>query len=213
MTNHKALVLTFAAALAAGALFVQAQEKPATPPATAPAKTGEVAGGQWAVAEGALAQSSDDTPALVLFGDKTWKDYTIELEAQKTEGDEGFLVAVRAKDASHLVWFNVGGWGNSRTAFEGLNSEEDKTDFGEQQTYGPFVEVVTGKWHKLKVTVAGNKVEGFLDDKSACKFDVSFNTAGEVGIGTWSTHAKFRNIKVTGSDGKVLWEGLPAVKK
>ena len=174
-----------------------------------------------AIASGALAGSARivisnnaDSPALLSFGDKTWKNYTVELEAQKTDGDEGFLIAVRMQDPQNLVWFNVGGWGNTRTAFEFADGDNGKTDFGDQQTYGDFQEVVTGKWHKIKVVVNGNKIEGFLDGKSACKFDAPSMTGGAVAVGTWSTQAKFRNIKVTSPEGKVLWEGfaVPAAK-
>ena len=185
----------------------------AAPSAAAPAAApGEVAGGEWKSADGVLTQSNDDTPALLLFGDKSWKDYTLELEAKKTDGDEGFLIPVRAKDDTHMVWFNVGGWGNTRTAFEGL-TDEGKTDWGDGQTYADFAEVQTGKWHKLKVVVSGKTVEGFLDGKSACKAATDDLPAGCVGVGTWSTEAQFRNIKVTAPDGKVLYEGTPGVAR
>jgi hypothetical protein len=195
---------------------------PATAPAAAPSPSpsaaalatapGEVAGGEWKSANGIITQTSSDTPALLLFGDKSWKDYTLELEGRKTDGDEGFLIPVRAKDDTHLVWLNVGGWGNTRTAFEGV-ADEGKTDWGDGQTYTDFVEVQTGKWHKLKIVVSGNKVEGFLDDKSACKATTDDLPTGRVGVGTWSTQAQFRNIKVTAPDGKVLYEGTPTIGK
>jgi Domain of Unknown Function (DUF1080) len=238
MKNASFIVLASSVVLFAAASFTAySYQAPATPapapaaaqpaaPATAPAAgstttpastnpaamVGEAAGGEWKSANNVVTQSNSDTPALLLFGDKTWKDYTLELEGQKTDGDEGFLIPVRAKDDVHLVWFNVGGWGNTRTAFEGV-SGEDKTDWGDGQTYSDFVEVQTGKWHKLKVVVSGKKVEGFIDGKSACKATTDDLPAGRVGVGTWSTQAKFRNIKVTAPDGKVLWEGTPTVAK
>ena len=207
-------VVAFSVVLAAGAMMAIGQDKPAaTAPATGPSSIpGDVTGGEWTSDKGVVTQTSSDTPALLLFGDKKWKDYTVELEAQKTDGDEGFLISVRASDDQNLVWFNVGGWGNTRTAFEGITNG-DKTDFGDDQTYSDFVEVQTGKWHKLKVTVLGNKIEGFLDGKSACKATATMRATGRIGIGTWSTQAKFRNIKVTAPDGKVLWEGTPSVPK
>jgi hypothetical protein len=210
--KYQAITITvLAIVVATTALLATGQDKPTTAPAAATA--GQVVGGEWKVADGIVTQTGLETPALVLFGDKTWKDYTIELEAQKTGGDEGFLIAVRAIDDQNLVWFNVGGWGNTRSAFEGISAGE-KTDFLDNQTYSPFVEVKNDKWHKLKVTVAGDKIEGFLDDVSACKATMSnVPPAGRVAIGTWSTPAKFRNIKVTAPDGKVLWEGTLAVGK
>src|SRR5690349_11335625 len=139
--RHSTLnVLAFCVVVGAVGLLAVGADKAAAPPTTGPANTpGEVSGGEWKADDGVLTQSNGDTPALILFGDATWTDYTIEVEAQKTGGDEGFLVAVRAKDAEHLVWFNVGGWANTRSAFERLG--DDKTDFGDKQTYSPFVAV------------------------------------------------------------------------
>ena len=177
-----------------------------TPAPAQPSRPALTSGGEWRLDGTSVAQSGSDTPALLLFGDHSWKDYTLELEAQKTGGDEGFLIAVRVKDAQNLVWFNVGGWGNTRTAFEFADGDNGKTDFGDQQTYGDFQEVVKDQWHKLKVVVAGNKIEGFLDGVSACKIDAPTLPQGAIAIGTWSTQARFRNIKVTSPDAKVLWE-------
>lgn len=203
-------------ACAAGALLAYADDKPAatTAPSTAPATPATNLAGEWKIAkDGTIEQSGEDQPALLLFGDKSWKNYTLELEAQKTGGAEGFLIAVRAKDADNLVWFNVGGWGNTRTAFEGI-LDSTKSDFGESQTYGDFHEVQDQKWHKLKITVAGTRIEGFLDGKSACKANASeFPEAGAVAIGTWGTQARFRNIKVTSPEGKTLWEGTLRIPK
>ena len=39
--------------------------------------------------------------------------------------------------------------------------------------------------------------------------DSAPHLAGKVGIGTWSTTARFRNLKVTSLTGDVLFEGLP----
>ena len=111
-----------------------------------------------------------------------------------------------SRTPQNLVWFNVGGWGNTRTAFEFADGDNGKTDFGDGQTYAPFKPVVTNQWHKLKIVVAGNKIEGFLDGQSACKFDAPSSPQGGVALGTWSTQAKFRNIKITGT----LWQGYTA---
>lgn len=197
-----------------GTLMAFGQDKPAATTAAAtqaaaPSRPAMIAGGEWKVAGEVVEQTSGESPALLMFGDKSWADYTIELEAQKTGGDEGFLIAVRAQSPRDLVWFNVGGWGNTRTAFEFANGDAGKTDFGDQQTYGDFQEVVTDKWHKLKVVVAGNNVDGYVDGKPACAFNAPSLKTGGVAIGTWSTQAKFRNVKVTSKDGKVLWQGAP----
>lgn len=196
----------FSVLLASG-LLVRGDDK--TPSANS---NWEVLAGGWKCQNGVLSQSKSDTPALLTFGDPAWKDCTIEVEAQKTGGDEGFLLALRVTSDSKLIWLNVGGWGNTKTAFEGIY-DGNKNDFGDKQTYSDFV-AIDDKWHTLKVTVKGNDIEGFVDGKSACKATMDDGLAtGCAALGTWSTQANFRNIKVTGADGTVLFQGLPSIGK
>jgi hypothetical protein len=47
------------------------------------------------------------------------------------------------------------------------------------------VQVKAGEWHRLKVEVKGNKMEGYLDGKKLCEItDDTFASAGKVGL--WS---------------------------
>ena len=41
-----------------------------------------------------------------------WTDYEFSLEAQKTGGNEGFLVMFRCPGPEDFYWCNLGGWGN-----------------------------------------------------------------------------------------------------
>jgi alpha-N-arabinofuranosidase len=54
-----------------------------------------------------------------------------------------------------------------------------------------------------------------LDDKTMLDFTDQTNPhlKGCVGLGTWNTKAKYRNIKVKSLDGTTLFEGLPELKK
>lgn len=45
-------------------------------------------------------------------------NYTIELDAIKDSGDEGFLIGFNVQDTKNFAWFNIGGWGNSQHAVE-----------------------------------------------------------------------------------------------
>ncbi len=36
--------------------------------------------------------------------------------------------------------------------------------------------------------------------------------SGQVGFGTYQSSYRFRNIRVTAPDGKLLWDGLPAIE-
>jgi hypothetical protein len=54
--------------------------------------------GEWLVVDGKLAQNSYSKPAFILAGDADWTHYQMEVDAQKIDGIEGFLIAFHAKD-------------------------------------------------------------------------------------------------------------------
>ncbi|HJT76177.1 MAG TPA: alpha-L-arabinofuranosidase C-terminal domain-containing protein [Gemmataceae bacterium] len=115
--------------------------------------------GQWEVVDGALRQSSNREGCMITAGDEKWTDYTYSLKARKLGGAEGFLVLVHAQDRGNYVWWNVGGWGNTRTALEFVH------DGDKSQGRSTPVTVETGRWYDIRVEVQGNKVRCFLDDK------------------------------------------------
>ncbi|MFO1489621.1 MAG: alpha-L-arabinofuranosidase C-terminal domain-containing protein [Kiritimatiellia bacterium] len=110
--------------------------------------------GKWAVADGVLAQSAGDEPAVALVGDPAWKDYTLSLKARKTGGNEGFLILFEATGGDEKGWWNIGGWGNTEHALEiaGIST--------------PHVpgKIETGRWYDIRVEVSGLDVRCFLDN-------------------------------------------------
>ena len=116
--------------------------------------------GEWRVQDGAFRQTGNGEKALALSGDPNWGDYTMTLQARKLSGDEGFLVLVHAKDEGNFVWWNIGGWGNTRSALE-------KSIGGSKSQLGPDspIKVENGRWYNIRVEVKGNLIRCFLDDK------------------------------------------------
>ena len=82
---------------------------------------------------------------------------------------------------------------------------------------GPFTKLATHtdpiaseQWHKLQVKVRGEEFQCFCDGNLIVQGRDPEYRKGRVGIRArngWA--ARFRNIKVTDPEGKVLWEGLP----
>ena len=50
--------------------------------------------------------------------DPEWHDYKVEVTAVKTGGQEGFLIGAGAKDEENYIWYNIGGWGNTKSAVQ-----------------------------------------------------------------------------------------------
>jgi alpha-N-arabinofuranosidase len=166
--------------------------------------------GRWTIEDNCLVQSKIADNVRLIFGDKGWGDYEFTLEAQKTDGSEGFLILFRVANDEDFYWYNIGGWGNVRSALE--KGVKDR-GWG---AIGPDVQnrIETGKWYQIKVRCEGAHFTVSLDGKTLLDFTDRDNPhlKGAVGVGTWSTKAKYRNIQVKSLDGKTLFEGLPKLE-
>jgi alpha-L-arabinofuranosidase len=168
----------------------------------------ENSAGRWSVEDGQVIQAGMGTNQRVMFGNPSWTDYEFTLEAQKTGGSEGFLILFRETRPEAHYWYNIGGWGNMRHQLEKARPGRGRN------AVGPATRdrIETGKWYRIRVRCEGNHTQIWLDDDQVLDYTDTRNPnlAGRVGIGTWATQAKYRNLKVTALDGKVLFEGLPA---
>ncbi|GAA1849329.1 alpha-L-arabinofuranosidase C-terminal domain-containing protein [Myceligenerans crystallogenes] len=118
--------------------------------------------GSWAVADGEYVQSSTSVEdARSLIPDayaRDWSNYTLELDARKLGGGEGFLVGFAAGAPDKFYWWNLGGWGNSRQALEraaGARQGEVAAKEGHS--------LVTGQDYHLKIVVEGRTIRMYLD--------------------------------------------------
>jgi alpha-N-arabinofuranosidase len=167
-------------------------------------------GGIWTIEGTDLIQSSLSTDVQLPFGDAGWGDYELTLEARKDGGSEGFLVPFRYADGDNFYWLNLGGWNNTQHAVEKEINGSRSTISG--TTVSGSIE--TGQWYTIRIRCQGNSLQIFLDDADIIEFTDSSSPhlAGQVGVGTWATQARYRNIQVTDLSGStVLYSGLPAI--
>jgi len=111
--------------------------------------------GDWRVQDGALRQNSLNANIRALVGDKTWTDYTYTLKARKISGQEGFIIPFLITVDDSKCWWNIGGWGNTRSAIEmdGFTAKEQAC------------RIETGRWYDIRIEVSGSSFKCFLDDK------------------------------------------------
>ena len=109
---------------------------------------------------GALRQTGlmQDCQAFVPGMD--WGDYTLTMKAKKLAGDEGFLVMFHVKDNDNWFWWNIGGWGNTRSAIERMNG-------GGKSEIGTSVpgKIETNRLYDIRVEVKSAEMRCYLDDK------------------------------------------------
>jgi predicted Ser/Thr protein kinase len=158
--------------------------------------------GDWKIEGDELVQASLFADCQLIFGDFTWKDYDFSCEAKKVGGTEGVGLLYHATGAGYSDFF-VGAYSNkvvcARCTQRGITSQLARRDGGFEKD----------RWYKLRVRLRGAHCQCFLDDELVFEHEDTKNTQGAVGFWTWTTSVRFKNIRVTAPDGKVLFEGLP----
>jgi hypothetical protein len=116
--------------------------------------------GAWEPQDGALRQTSNATDCRAIAGSPDWTDYTYSVKARKIAGAEGFLVMFHVENRDNYIWWNIGGWGNTRTAIERATN-------GGKREIGRVVpmSIETGRWYDIRIEVQGRRIRCYLDDK------------------------------------------------
>lgn len=116
--------------------------------------------GQWAVADGALRQTSNELGPRMLSTIIDTGDYTLRLKARKLGGSEGFLITFRMFDDDNWAWWNLGGWANKSHGIE-------QSILGTKSIIGATVPaaIETGRWYDIRIATEGRRVRCFLDGK------------------------------------------------
>lgn len=105
-------------------------------------------GGNWLVSNGLLHQSNVSAKGCTqVFNKEIAGGYTLELEATKNGGNEGFLVLFQMQDENNYFWWNLGGWGNTK---HGIERCINGTKTTLTQVDG---NIETGRTYSIKITV------------------------------------------------------------
>lgn len=115
-------------------------------------------GGTWQASSGVLSQTSGSTDCRDTAGSASWTDYTYTLQARKTGGGEGFLIMFHVQDHNNFIWWNIGGWGNTRTTIERARGGS-KTEIGQSSS----VTVQSNRWYDIRIEVQGTSIKCYLD--------------------------------------------------
>ena len=110
--------------------------------------------------------------SVAYFGDSRWNNYTFTVEATKTDGEEGFLIPFGVKDIDNNFFWNIGGWGNTRSVVQLIENGIKTEILG---TSSDFT-VETGKTYEIKLKVSGRLVEGYID--GVLQFSYDFTNEG-----------------------------------
>jgi serine/threonine protein kinase len=177
--------------------------------------------GKWRVEGEDLDQTdSDPSSGELLFGDAAWTDYDFSVTAKLVSTGDRFSLLFRSPDPVNAYDFAmadnpfevaVAGNGSKTCDLYARAPSRLRT----LKSYD--LRLRNGAWYVANVTVRGNRLTGSLYDTHSGTetgvFDIldDRHSRGRVGLQAAGSSVRFKHIKVTAPDGKVLWEGLPAV--
>ncbi len=129
--------------------------------------------GDWKVKKGALVNTTtnmaySNTGSVAYFGDTSWDNYTMTVEATKLEGAEGFIIPFAVQDKDDNYFWNIGGWDNTTSALQKIEAGS-KTD----KIVGTVknITIETGRTYQIKLVVNGAKVQGYIDGELYFDYD------------------------------------------
>ncbi|MBE6716599.1 MAG: hypothetical protein E7573_06740 [Ruminococcaceae bacterium] len=128
--------------------------------------------GDWKIENGVLKQKTtemayNNTGSVAYFGDETWTDYTFTVKATKTGGQEGFLIPFGVKDVENNFFWNIGGWGNTRSVVQQVENNIKTEILGTASNFT----VETGKTYEIKLEISGRTVKGYIDGVLQFEYD------------------------------------------
>ncbi|WP_144972885.1 protein kinase domain-containing protein [Bremerella volcania] len=189
-----------------------AADSKAEQPESRPAYTdrsAELAGaGAW-VNDGEEFVQAKPEPAAIYFGDPDWTDYDVSVEMKTLSRDprsQGGSLFVRAVNDRNRYSFTPGNYyGQGTDLAYRFNGQ-----FQRDNTYqpGPYE---NNRWYLLRAEVRGRSIRVWLDDKLMFQTDNKQLPKGRIGLATWNSMVRWRNLIVTDPDGKLLWKGFPEV--
>ncbi len=129
--------------------------------------------GKWKIKKGALVNTTTDmaysnTGSVAYFGDTSWDNYTMTVQATKLDGGEGFIIPFAVKDIDNNIFWNIGGWNNTISALQKIEAGS-KTD----KIVGTVKDITieTGRTYEIKVVVDGARVQGYIDGELYFDYD------------------------------------------
>jgi len=127
-------------------------------------------------------------------------DYEVELDAMKMDGVDFFCGLTMPVDKEHCTLI-CGGWGGAVvgiSSIDGMDASENDTT--------KFVKFDKGHWYHIRVRVAKDKIECWIDNEKLVDQDISgrkismrpgeIEEAEPFGLSTWQTSSAIKNIRV-----------------
>jgi serine/threonine protein kinase/WD40 repeat protein len=174
-------------------------------PATLERRAVKNAVGSWRHDGDELVQETKLTDVRLWFGDPKWTDYDLTFDEQHGVDAGAIGALVRSPNINNGLMFTTD-WGWTTYGVHLLKNNAFK-DLG-----GGRWKLEKADWHEFTFKVRGERLQCWHDRAKVMDRVVpELPREGAICLRTWGLQVRFRNIKVTDPDGKVLWKGMPEV--
>lgn len=120
-----------------------------------------------------LTQNSFDEKCTLFLDDVCPEEFTLTVKARKTGGQEGFQVGVLAEDEQNYTRINIGGWANTTAKIQTISNGASVNAANlAEGNYSGNVSVKDNEWQDIKVVVRKDKIDGYLDGKLVCSYNL-----------------------------------------
>jgi serine/threonine protein kinase/formylglycine-generating enzyme required for sulfatase activity len=147
---------------------------------------------------------------LITFGDDGWTDYDFSVDFLREEGLFGLSLIVRDSGDGNRIEYVIQGREWNDSALRVVEGEKVKEVLAQDKRA-----LLTNRWYTAQVSVRGEKIECFLTEGGArvkhFEATTSLQSRGMVGLVSYFTGFRIKNIRVNAPDGSILWAGPPAL--
>jgi serine/threonine protein kinase len=167
--------------------------------------------GKWRVVGDYLEQTSRDENVIITFGEPDWTDYDFSAELMRVHGGDQACLLCRVRDSRNATLFGIGSYQNQFHTLEWVADGQINGPVKPARQVPGGLE--PGVWYTAQVRVRGNGFACLLNGVQQIATRINPSPTGRVGLRTWASTYRFRNLKVTDPAGNVLLEGLPDLEQ
>ena len=192
----------------------KASEAAGAPSAVGRADAGQVfeKRGAWSVEGGELRQTSrakDESEfPYIIFGKDDWSSYDLTFQATQAAGSQAFGLNFHWQGFKNKMTFGLASY--NHRGMELASRQDGK--WGRENGYYRDWSFDYDRWYTVAIQVRGSACRCYLDGELIFEQVGTLFDHGRVGLCTWETSARFRNISITATDGTVLFQGLPDLR-
>ena len=176
------------------------------------------AGGIWALEDDEIVLRNKSNKVRLDIGDRKWTNYEINLQFQLTSGKSEIQVFYRLADHHNHYIATFGAQNNKKHIVESVILVEKMPGKNPVVNRKNCSEPIAGtveplRWYDLKIRCQNDHTQIWLDNTKIFDFHNSDQKSGCFSIGSNSSNARFKNIKVSDLEGVPLFAGIPNLKE